>query len=135
MNIPAIRKDISKKTLRAVGIASVGLEEIMDECIDVYYFEFSPDYYVRTGIFGESPETGTPVSVGLGAMIDMSYIDRGGHKFSSKSKWNDSIVFHTSIAGQHGGFVGGTNVWFLTLNAFSSRAKPILISALAAAGL
>ena len=67
MDIPSIRRDISRKTLRAVQIAGDDLKGIMDECMDVYYGEYSPRLYNRTNIFRDSPEKGAAVSVGLGA--------------------------------------------------------------------
>lgn len=135
MDIPSIRRDISRKTLRAVQIAGDDLKGIMDECMDVYYGEYSPRLYNRTNIFRDSPEKGAAVSVGLGAKIDLSYIDRGGHYFHPGSSWNDGIVFETSMAGLHGMAKYGTDVWVLTLSRFDAQARPILIRALAAAGL
>ena len=135
MRIEAIRKDISAKTLRAMNIAGDELEGVMKICIGLFYAEYSPVRYNRTGIFGDSPEKGTAVSISLGAMIDLSYIDRGGHEFTSTSSWNDGIVFENSMAGNHGDYVQGGSVWERTHSMFSSMAKPIVISALAAAGL
>ena len=135
MDIPSIKRDISRKTLRAVEIAGEELKTIMYECIGVYYGEYSPRQYNRTDIFKDSPEKGAAVSIGLGASIDLSYVDRGGHYFTPTSSWNDGIVFETSLAGLHGMAKYGTDVWVLTLSRFDAQARPILIRALAAAGL
>lgn len=135
MDIPSIRKDISKKTLRAANIAGNDFKKLMHQCINTYYGEYSPVLYQRTNIFRESPEKGAAVSIGLGAMITMSYVDRGGHYFNEDSTWDDAMVFESSMAGKHGGRIFGTNVWNLTLMRFDSAANLIITNALAQAGL
>lgn len=135
MRIEAIRKDISAKTLRAMNIAGDPLTEVMRKAIQVFYDSYTPVRYHRDGIFKKSPEKGAAVSVGLGAMIDLRDVDKGGHKFSSSSTWNDAIVFETAMHGSHGDYAWSADTWAITLSMIGSEYKPIVISALAAAGL
>ena len=135
MRVEAIKADIKAKTFIAMNIAGDQLVEVMKRAIDVFYGSYAPKKYIRTDIFRDSPEKGAVVSVGLGAMVDLMDVDKGGHDFYPGSTWDDGRVFETSMHGSHGDCAWTGDTWAITLSMIGAEYKPIVISALAAAGL
>lgn len=147
MKPSAIKKDIKSKARVAVAIAQPQVRDIFQSALNEFYGEFTPKLYKRTDQLMNSLDMSAIIPVGNGYEGDV-YFNVGAINYIvgtnvvplkdgsfGSAYWSGAKAFYHAARGSHGGYTGGTAIWYKPIGILNGSAHSILISACKAAGL
>lgn len=119
-NEAQLKSFILSKCGNAVANAEKKIHQIIDNCLNEYYGEFSPNEYIRTYQLLHSLVKSGVKSTGNGFEAEV-YFDEGALSYQTGvvltqhgtgyATWGAGKVLDTAMHGSHGGYESGTAIW------------------------
>lgn len=115
-----LRNFLLAKCQAAVAQAEEEVHRTIDDCLNLYYNEFTPEEYIRTGKLLHSLVKSGVKKDGNGYMAEV-YFDESKLVYQTGvvptqhgtgwATWGADEVLDTSMNGSHGGYIDGTAIW------------------------
>lgn len=114
-NEAQLKNFLLEKCKSAVVSAEEKVHQTIDDCLQRFYSEFSPDEYIRTQQLLHSLVRSGIKSTSNGFEAEI-YFDVGTLNYTTGS-WDGATVLRVAMESDlpHGGYAGGTAIWIASI--------------------